>query len=329
MKPPKLDVKDKKLLLSLDFHARTPYSKLAKSVGLSKQGVEYKLNALIKKDVIQGFYPVINVPKLGYLYCRLLVTFQSVTAQQQGEIFSFLKAHPKVFWLLRMQGVYDLLIVIWAKTVTEFKEFIQEFEDVFGGHIKKRVETLATDVIHYQHRYLTQSRSTEEIHIRETQEWESIDKIDEKILQALCKDARMQIVAIAQTAGISAKVAAYRIKRMEKCRIIEGYRPLLNHHVMGYTYYKLFLSLHKISKKELRRLQMYLKTNPAVLYLVEGIGVPADLDIELMVQSNQELFTFIEELKFRFPALIEEYQTVIFMETLKVKYFPSEYGVEK
>ena len=77
--PVKLDQKDKKLLYELDFHSRDPYSKLSKRVNLSKQGVEYKINNLIKKGVIKGFYPVINVPKLGFIYCMLFLTLQNTT----------------------------------------------------------------------------------------------------------------------------------------------------------------------------------------------------------------------------------------------------------
>ena len=84
--PVKLDQKDKKLIYELDFHSRDPCSKLSKRVNLSKQGVEYKINNLIKKGVIKGFYPVINVPKLGFIYCRLLLTLQSATEKDKDKI---------------------------------------------------------------------------------------------------------------------------------------------------------------------------------------------------------------------------------------------------
>lgn len=150
----KLDLKDKKILFELDFNARISYSELAKKVGLSKQGAEYKLNNLIKKGIIKGFYPVLNVPALGYLYCRLPISLHNVTKEKQDEIIKYLQEHPRVFWLLEMQGQYDLLIVIWAKSVTQFKEFIEEVEGKYGNHVQKKASVIATDVIHFQHRYL-------------------------------------------------------------------------------------------------------------------------------------------------------------------------------
>ena len=319
--PVKLDLKDKKILFELDFNARISYSQLAKKTGLSKQGAEYKVKNLLKKGVIKGFYPVINVPKLGYIYCRLLVTLQNLTKEKRDEIIEYLKDYRKVFWLFSMQGMFDILIVIWAKSMTEFKEFIEELETKFGENIKRKVETITTDVIHYQHRYLLEKKETKEIHIKETDKRIKIDDLDKKIIDLLCTDARISLIDISKKVNESAKVVAYRIKKLEK-GFIEGYRPIINHNKIGFTYYKVVIDLYKISKEELIRLKSYIRNNPSVIYIVEGIGLPADLEIEMMVKSNKQLFDFINDLKFRFPKLIGEYNTVIFMDTLKVKYLP-------
>lgn len=316
-----LDLKDRKLLFALDFNARATYAELGRQIRLSKQGTEYKLKSLVKRGIIKGFYPVLNIPKLGYKYCRLLMTLQNITREKHHEIIAHLRSHQKVFWLFQMQGPYDLLIVIWAKQVAEFKEFVEELESKYGHHIKRKRETLATDVIHLQHRHLVDAKRLEEIHIKETEEQLGIDGTDERILKALCEDARMQLVEIARRVKQSPKVVAYRIRRMEQQGLIEAYRPIIDHNRLGLTYYKIFISLNNANKEQRARIIAYIKEQPIVIYWVEGIGLPADLDIELMVASNQQLFSFIEELRFRFLA-IGEYETVIFMDTLKVRYTP-------
>ena len=320
--PVKLDLKDKKILFELDFNARMSYSQLARKVGLSKQGTEYKVKNLIKKGVIKGFYPVINVPKLGYIYCRVFLTLQNLTKKRQNEIIKYLINHKKVFWLFSMQGMFDLLIVIWAKSVTEFKEFVEELENKFWENIKTKFETVTTDVIHYQHRYLLGIKKTREIHIKETSERIKIDDLDKKILDVLCIDARIPLVDISKQINESPKLVAYRIKKLEEKRLIEGYRSLINHNKIGFTYYKIFINLNNISKQQSIKLKSYIRNNPFVIYFVEGVGLPGDLDIEMMVKSNQQLFDFINDLKFKFPTLIGEYNTVIFMDTLKVNYLP-------
>jgi hypothetical protein len=59
-----------------------------------------------------------------------------------------------------------------------------------------------------------------------------------------------------------------------------------------------------------------------VMCTLEAIGSPGDIDIEVMVRSNQELYDFIDKLRFTFPGAIGEYQTITFMDTLKVRYLP-------
>lgn len=317
-----LDLKDKKILFELDFNARIPYSLLAKKVGLSKQGVEYKLNNLIKKEVIKGFYPVVNVTKLGYKYCRLFITLQNTTKEKYEEIVNYLVKHNKVFWLLNMHGIYDFLIVIWVKELNEFREFSEELKGEFSGYIKAAIANITTDVIHYQHRWILGNKETKEIHLKETSEIIEIDNIDKKIIDALSENARFSLVEISKKVNESAKVIGNRIKNLEGKKLIEGYRPIINHSKIGYTYYKVFINLNKISKEELKKLKSYIKNNPIIIYLVEGIALSGDIDIEMMVKDNQQLYNFIDDLRFKFPTLIGEYQTVVFVDTLKVKYLP-------
>ena len=157
---------------------------------------------------------------------------------------------------------------------------------------------------------------------RETSEIIEIDKIDKGIIDLLSKNARLSLVKISKKVNESAKVVGNRIKKLEEKKLIEGYRPVINHNKIGYTYYKVFINLNKISTEELKKLKFYIKNNPLVIYLVEGIALPGDIDVEMMVKNNQQLYDFIEDLRFKFPTLIGEYQTVIFVDTLKVEYLP-------
>ncbi len=321
-KEARLDKKDKKLLYLLDFDARQSYSRLAKSLGMSKQGVEYKLTNLQKKGVIRGFYPVINSPKMGYLYCRLSLVLQNVDEKVEQEIAAYLVQNPRFFWVFTTQGLFDYLVVMWARSITEFKEAINELLSRYGRYIRYKNESVTTDVIHYQHRYLLEKKDSKVIHIKETDERIEVDEKEKDILRALCEDARMPAVMIAQKTGIPAKSVSYRIKKLEKEGIIEGYRPNIDHKKLGYTYYKLWINIHYQNIDNIHSLYSYISRNPIVLYIVKGIGLPEDLDIEIMVRSNLELFSFVKDLKRRFPNLIGDYRTFMFIDTKKVRYIP-------
>lgn len=105
-----LDIKDKKILFELDFNARKTDAEIAKKVGLSKQGVDYKIQNMVKKKIILGFYPVINIMALGYIYGRIFIKFQNLTKDAEKEIIE--KVNKKFRWNLRLEGSYDLGISI-------------------------------------------------------------------------------------------------------------------------------------------------------------------------------------------------------------------------
>ena len=318
-----IDTKDRKLLFELDFNARQSNLSLAKKIGLPEKEVEKRIYRLIQKGVVKGFHPVLNLPKLGYLYCRFLLTLQNCPKEKEEDIIDYLINHPKVFWLFRMQGIYDFLIVMWADSITQFNDFVDEIENKFGKFIKKRLETIGTDIVYFQSRFLTGTQKTKEIHIKEAEKKEpQIDKLDKRILQLLSINARFSPKELSLNIKEKEKLIVERIKRLERIKVIEGYRPLIDHIILGYTWYKIWLNINKTSQKAFRQLWKQIKDSPLTLYTVEGIGLPADLEIEVMVNSNQELFDFINKMRIRFPAMIEDYTTVMFIEALKELYLP-------
>ena len=59
-KKPKLDVKDKKILVLLSKNSRMPISEMAKKVQLSRDTVAYRIKRMQKLNVILQFFPAID-----------------------------------------------------------------------------------------------------------------------------------------------------------------------------------------------------------------------------------------------------------------------------
>jgi len=317
-----LDLKDKKILFELDFGARQSYSEIAKKVGLSKQVIEYRINRLEEKNIIKGYYAVVNVPKLGYIYCRTSLVLQNISPEETKKLYDDLSKDPHAFWIFEVQGEFDIFFASWCKSITEFKKFIESVMTKYGKFVKIKVENIATDVIHYQHRYLLKKKETTEIHIKETSENIQIDDVDKKILTLLCENARIPLIDIATKIKENPKTVAYHIRRMEKQKIIEAYRTIIDHNKLGFTYYKIFLNINNYTQHDLLRLKEFIKNNHSTIYYIEGIGLHSDIDFEMMVKDNKELFDFIKLLRKEFPKIVGNYKTAIFMDTIKVKYLP-------
>ena len=56
----KLDLTDRKIVYALDFASRMSLTQLGKKVGISKEVAKYRLDNLVKKGIIKGFYTDIN-----------------------------------------------------------------------------------------------------------------------------------------------------------------------------------------------------------------------------------------------------------------------------
>ena len=114
----KLDLKDKKILFELDFHARDSNASIAKKVRLSKQGVDYRIRRLIKKGIIDGFIPIINGNQLGYFYGRVIVKMQNLTHEKENMILKELLTDRRFNWVIKNEGAYDLGFAAWTKTLS-------------------------------------------------------------------------------------------------------------------------------------------------------------------------------------------------------------------
>ncbi|MBU2476623.1 Lrp/AsnC family transcriptional regulator [Candidatus Micrarchaeota archaeon] len=315
-----LDLKDRKILSFLDFDSRMTVSELAKKTGLSKQSADYRIKTLLRKGIVDGFFPVINSPKLGYIYCRIFVQFKSLSQSQEKELKKYVFGNKKLFWAFSLGGTFDYLFVFWVKSLTEFEEINFEFQQKFGGITINRLENVITNVIHLSHKCFIEKPEIKRFDLKESSEVIKTDETDRKIMKSLALNARVSVNEVSEKTGIPAKVVSYRIKKLEEKEIIAGYRPIINYGKLGLTHFKVFFNFSLKNIKEFEEFEKFLLSHPKVIFIVHGIAMPGSLDIELLAESNQDFFEFIKELKNRFPKLITDYQYLIYTKTIKVNY---------
>lgn len=316
-----VDVKDRKILSELDFNSRKTYSEIAKKVRMSKRGVEYKIQNLEKKQIILGYAPIINISKLGYLYCRIFVKFHNITKVKLKEIENYIITNKKIGWSIKYYGKYDNGFTIWAKNITEFKSIANDFYSRFSRYIKERTESVATNVFFYKNRYLLKNDCMDYLELIETEEKRNLDNLDKNILKVLSKNPQISQIEISRILNISVKTVSSRLKKLIKENILLGTRPTINHELLGYTYYKIFMNLVNFDTQIIKKFESYIASNHRTIYIIKAMGT-CDLDIEIMVESNKELVNFIEDLQNKFPTLIKDYQTMLLTNTVKITYLP-------
>ena len=317
-----LDSKDRAILAELDFGARKSDAAIGRAVSLSKQNVRYRIQRMKNKKIITGFYPVIGSNLQGLSYCRLFLKFQNLTPKVKKDIINHFMESNSFQWVADLDIAYDFVVAMWAKSLKEFKDEVNQFLFRYGSFVQEKDESIGINITNLATRAVTNGKQVELIVGAEaTKRPVQLDIPDTKLLTSLSQDARMPLVEIAERMGVSPATANYRIKKLQKEGVLKAFRVAIDYNKVGLTHFKLFLYLKDFSEKDLKKLQSYLKNEPSVNYIVEEMGV-CDLDFEVLLPSYSELLGFMDKLRMNFPTIIRDYKVTILTNTLKIGYFP-------
>lgn len=315
----KLDVIDRKLLVELDKNSRQPVSALAKKVRLSKQAVKQRLEKLELNEILLGYYAVVDVFKLQRQSARLWIKLQG--SYDEDSIINFALKMRDVGWVLRLDGTYDLLIILWSRDMLELDNAIKTLKFRFGEFLKAVDISFIVRAHHISHRYLTKEKTLHELMMEQKFSRFEIDSIDGKILGILAKNSRASLVEIGKRLGISDKTVKYRIKRLEENKVILGYMVILDYSKIGYTWYKIFMQLQNLSADKYSQLISFLKSKTNIMFVTEAIGI-SDLEFEAMLQTPKEFHELMREIRLKFPEIIKEFNWVIISKAEKIYYAP-------
>ncbi len=317
----KLDLKDRRIITELSLNARANISDIAKKVGLSKQVVKYRLENLEKRKIIEGYYTILNIHKLGYLYHRIFLKFQNVNQEKENEIIKFCINHKKIGWVFQLEGSWDLAVAVWAKDTIEFEEVLDEILNKFGKYFADKFMSVDTKLYHLKHKFLLNIEDLSELVLGGKIEEVKIDNLDYSIIGILTKNARKSLLKIGEELKANPKVIKYRIGNLINQKIILGFNVKLNHKLLGYTHQKIFLNLTNISDENIQKLVSYLKSLSNSIYITKAVGV-ADIEFELLVKSNEEFHNTMRELRYQFSDLIKNYSSFIIYYEPYINYLP-------
>ena len=330
-----LDLKNRRILFELDKNSRTPLSKLARKVGLSKEVVFHRLNNLIREGTILRFQTVISTYSLGYQANKLYFRLQNIDAKSRKQLQEYLMKDSRVFWIGYCQGRWDLIIAFWARNVREIGEFEDEFLNKFSNYVQEREFTISRASLQYNRRWFypkTESEAKEnaeylepvEMTFGEDQAQIQIDKIDLEILKHLANNARIKLNELSRLAKISVPVVKYRIKQLEKKKVIIGYKYALNTHKLGYQTCKACISLRNITIKKKAALIEYCKLKPETQNIVLTVG-PWDMEIAFDVRNFEEYYKLMNEIQEKFSDIIKNYDSVLYASEPKQVFIPGAY----
>lgn len=318
----KLDLRDRKLIYTLDFDSRMPLTALAKKLGISKQAAKYRLENLKKRGVLQGFYADINSSKIGFAIYLVYFKFHHMTAEIEKELVDHLSRQESIGVNVSINGRWDYCIGIWAESIIHFKRQYQQIMRDYERYVKNKMVTIETDFYYFKPKQIFEENGSDQITMTGDIEKFELDKTDRTILIKLAGDARTSLVELGNTAKLSPNAVKERIKSLEKNGVILGYRVMINYPLLGFLHYRVFLHLENTTEQKERVMIQFLKHTKPVVSVTKTIGY-CELEFRAIVSEIHELYELLEGLRNRFPDLITDYEPILYFKFHKpLNYFP-------
>ena len=117
-----MDEKDRKIIEILEKNARTPFTQIAKEVGLSEGAVRKRVEALERKGVIRKYVAVVDPKKLGYNNVTILGL--DVDPTKLLDIANEVAKIKAVRTVCLSTGDHMIMAEIWAKDGKELSEIL-------------------------------------------------------------------------------------------------------------------------------------------------------------------------------------------------------------
>lgn len=318
----KIDLKDRKILHQLDCDARQSFRSLGKKIGLSKDVILYRVKRLEKEGIIENYYTVIDASKLGYISFRFYFVFQYTTPEIKKEIIDYFIENKYTYFVGPIEGIYDLCVIMWIKDVMDFHSFYKQTLKKYGYYFKEINFCLYVELLHYRSSFLLDEpdNRTKPLNTGGQKKVET-DKLDIQILKTIAGDARLPTIEIAEKLNITTTVVNYRMKKMLKNGIIQGFRTNMNYLLLDYQNFK--VDIHLKEFKDIDKITQYITINPHLFYINKTAG-HADLEIEFYVKTINHVHEIMEDLTTKFPGKVKYYNTYNILNFIKRQFMPEK-----
>jgi len=125
-----IDEIDKKILEILTKNARTPYTQIAKEVGLSEGAIRKRVASMEEKGLIKKYVAIIDLKKLGYNSITLLG--MDVEPTMLLEISKKVAEIEEAKHVFISTGDHMIMAEIWAKDGNDLSRILSKIGKIKG-----------------------------------------------------------------------------------------------------------------------------------------------------------------------------------------------------
>ena len=314
-----LDIKDRKILYELDKNSRQSLAQLSKKTGLSKQVINYRLNALVQEGVIKRFYTELNYGNTNSVVFKLHIQLENVNKEIEDKIYKYFEGLKCSTWVVSCSGKWDMICGVAVHDIIAYNHVLTEIMNNFSKYIHNK-EIITNIYLNICNRkWLMPEERSLKLTCSGGRTFDlKLDEKDFKILDVLSNNSRAKLVDLATTCNLKPNMVKYRIKQLEKKGVINAYRISLNLKMLGKEFCKAFLYLHQKTDEKERMLIEYCKSHPNVTSFIQCIG-SWDFEIESEVDNIDQFHSIMKEIRSKFD-FVRSYEAVTITREFGVNY---------
>ena len=319
-----LDSKDWKILYHLCQDSRISHSRIGRLVRLSKNSVTYRIERLINKGIISGFFTITNYSLLGLNAYTILLRLNAAP-EREKDMIGYLRSHPNVTVVDRFVGEWNLLIELGCRTINEFSNFLSEFRskfsdiiDIYETHTSLqfyKVEQLPVELV--EEKQMPKPSSPKPA---------NIDNTDLKLLHELSKNSAAPLYELAEKLGITYETVSARIKKLRESGVVIRFTAKIKLGALGYDVYMIMLDLRNVSREGESGLRNFINAQKNIRYAFMSAQRPTIL-LYIAVKTSSELNSFLVRIKEKFSSIIVSQKYLLSTEQIKYDLFPEGFVV--
>ncbi len=131
------DETDEKVLWHLHNNCRQSLASMSRKSGLTRDVIGYRIKRMVEENLVLGFRPVFNPPKLGFpVINHVYFLLQPQNIEQEKKFASYLKAMPKVVTVNSLVGKWEYMIKVIAKDPSDFNDTLKKIRMKFPDLIR-------------------------------------------------------------------------------------------------------------------------------------------------------------------------------------------------
>jgi len=306
----KLDEKNIRIMRALHEDSRQSFVQLGKKVGLGSLSSERRVQQLLEGGAIELMHANVDMAKLGFGEYRLYFKFDVMDKGTEEEVLALFKAYPRTGWGVVCEGEYGALWRIFARNGQEVEAAIFLAMEKFGKKITEKVVVTTMHETYLPWRALFGSGQGAPKTWNKAKEGSSAAKTDAtdlKILSLLFGNAREKTQAIAKKVGLTPEGVNYRMKRLSRDGILNGYTAWFDARKLGFNYYKMLIWFRGSTREQEQKFVNYCIQKDEVVYMNKIMG-SWDMEVDVIARNSEEMHGFVREIKTKFGDFIGRHE---------------------